>query len=270
MKKILLFAFACMFTMASVNAQRTLINFDTEAQSFVECFGNGTAQGAQGCHMVIANPDASGINTSDSVGVFIEPNEGDTWMGMFFDVVNGGEVDFSVAGGNTMICADVWTSTDVPFTFKVENTSGTPMPYEGPQVAIGSTGEWVTVCDDMATFNGMANRLVFFFNIGETPTTEQTYYFDNVTQPGAVGVDGLIEERGLTIFPNPATHNLLFNANGDPLHVVVSDMSGREMIRHNDFYGNNVRVSDLTPGLYVITFVEPSTGRMGSAKFVKK
>lgn len=271
MKKLLLLAFASMFCMATVNAQRTLIDFDNESQSFVECFGNGS-QGLTGCLNEIDNPDASGINTSGKVGEFIEPAEGETWMGLFFDVVNGGDVDLTAATGNTFLCADIWTPTAVPFTFKVEKVvdGTTALDYEGGQIMPSATSEWVSVCDDMASFNEVANRLVFFFNIGALPATTTSYYFDNVIQMSTSNVDGLLEERGLAIYPNPATHNLLFTANGEPMDVVVSDLSGRELIRHNNYYGDNVRVSDLTPGMYVITFIERSTGRFGSAKFVKK
>ncbi|MFT4664772.1 MAG: hypothetical protein ACI9RM_001399 [Ulvibacter sp.] len=269
MKKNLLLAFALLFSVMSVNAQRVLIDFDTESQTFVECFGNG-GQAIDGCHTVVTNPGPGGVNTSDMVGTFIEPAEGETWMGVVFDVANGGDVDLSVATGNTNLCADVWVPTLAPFTFKVENTSGTPDPYEGGRIMPSAAGEWVTVCDDMATFDGAANRLVFFFNIDEIPGAETTYYFDNVSQPGPTSVGGLIEEKGLTIYPNPATYNLFFNADGEPMTVIVSDFMGREMSRLNSFSGNNISVADLNPGMYVVTFIEESTGRFGSTKFSKQ
>ena len=52
--------------------------------------------------------------------------------------------------------------------------------------------------------------------------------------------------------------------------IIVSDLAGREVIRQNSFTGNNIRVADLTEGLYVVTFIEESTGRFGSTKFAKK
>lgn len=272
MKKTLLLAFALVFTTLSINAQRVLLDFDAEDQSFGECFGAGSLEGA-GCHNVIFNPDQSGLNTSDSVGVFIEPAEGETWMGMFFDITNGGDVDLTTATGNTQLCADVWVPSVVPFTFKVEQIDGGGMlvsDYEGGQIMPSAAGEWVTVCDDMATFNNNANRLVLFFNIAAIPAAQTEYYFDNVTQPGVTSVGGLIEEKGLKIFPNPATYNLFFNADGEPMTVTVTDLSGREVIRHNSFTGNNISVAHLNAGMYVVTFVEESTGRFGSTKFTKK
>lgn len=271
MKKSLLLAFAFIFCAMTINAQRVLIDFDNESQSFGECFGAGSLDGP-GCHSVIFNPDQSGLNTSDSVGVYIEPAEGETWMGMFFDVTSGDPVDLTTATGNTQLCADVWVPSSVPFTFKVENVENgmAVAEYEGAQVMPSATGEWVTVCDDMAAFNNTANRLVFFFNIGALPASQTEYYFDNITQPGVTSVGGLIEEKGLKIFPNPATYNLFFNADGEPMTVTVTDLSGREVIRHNSFTGNNISVSHLNAGMYVVTFIEESTGRFGSTKFTKK
>lgn len=271
MKKSLLLAFAVLFSAMSVNAQRVLLDFDSEVQTFVECFGNGDNQGAQGCYALIDNPDPSGINTSGKVGAFIEPAEGETWMGMFFDITNGGDIDLTAAGGNSYLCADVWVQDLAPFTFKAELKDGdaTVAEYEGAQVMPSAAGEWVTVCDNMAPLGNSANRLVFFFNIGEIPAAETTYYMDNVIQTNPTSVGGLIEEKGIAIYPNPATYNLFFNTDGEPMTVTVSDLTGRTMIQHNSYTENNIKVADLAAGMYVITFMEESTGRFGSMKFSK-
>ncbi|MEM9917978.1 MAG: T9SS type A sorting domain-containing protein [Bacteroidota bacterium] len=273
MKKILLMTFAFLFTIASINAQRVLLDFEEEQQSFVECFGVGS-QDPAACFDVIANPDASGINTSDSVGVFIEPTEGETWAGFIFDIVNGGDVDLTTATGNTELCADVWvpTGSGGDFTFKVERLEGglVTVDRESPAIKPSAEGQWATVCSDMAIFDAQANRLVLFFNIQGIPITETSYYVDNVTQPGVTSVGGLIEEKGLKIFPNPATYDLFFNADGEPMTITVADLQGRELIRHASFTGNSIRVADLIPGSYIITFTEESTGRFGSTKFFKQ
>jgi len=264
-------AFAFALASVNVNAQRVLIDFDNEQQSFGTCFGTGSPDGPE-CLDVIANPDASGINTSDSIGVFIEPAAGEPWMGMFFDIVNGGDVDLTTASGNTELCIDVWVENAVPVSLKAEKVvdGAAAVEFEAPGVTPSATSEWVTVCADMATFNDLANRFVLFFNIGEVPATETSYFFDNVVQPGVVSVGGLIEEKGLKIFPNPATYNLFFNTDGAAMSIVVSDVTGREMARYTNYTDNNISVSNLVPGMYVVTFIEEATGKFGSTKFWKK
>jgi hypothetical protein len=269
MQKQLLLAFAFIFSLASAQAQRVLLDFESESQAIGLCFGNG-AQGDDGCYATIANPDATGENTSANVLEYIEPAEGEPWMGMFFDIVNGGDMDLS--GTETQLCADVWVPNAVPVTFKVENIQNEMNvgEYEAPGVTPSVTGAWTTVCADMAPFAGTtANRFALFFNILAVPSSATSYYFDNLTLGGISSVGGLIEAKGLKFYPNPATHNLFFNADGEPMTVIVSDLAGREMIRYNNFTGNNIRVSDLTPGMYTITFVDEATGQYGTAKFSK-
>jgi hypothetical protein len=270
MKKQLLFVFAFVFSLASTQAQRVLLDFETESQSPGVCFGTGEEDNTD-CYSTIANPDATGENTTANVLEFIEPAAGEPWMGMFFDIVNGGDMDLTVANGETQLCADVWVPNSVPVTFKAEQKDGdaTTAEYEAPGVTPSATGAWTTVCADMAPFNNTANRFVLFFNIGAVPAAPVTYYFDNLIQSGVSSVGGLIEAKGLKFYPNPATHNLFFNTDGEPMTVIVSDLSGREMIRHNSFTDNNIRISDLATGMYTITFVDEATGQYGTAKFSK-
>lgn len=270
MKKFVLLSFAVFcFVATSTAQQRVLIDFDAEQQQGVDCFGAGTLDGPiSNCVTVVENPDKSGINQSDSVGAYLEPAQGETWMGVFYDVINGGDVD--LVNGSSQLCADIWTATNVPFTFKVENPTTGTTPYEGGQIFPANTSQWETVCDDMATFGDVASRLVFFFNIGAVPAADQTYYFDNVIQGNPTSVQGLLEEKGLEVFPNPTTYNLLYNnTEAEAYTITVTNMMGQEMIRLNEFTGNSIRVADLTPGTYVVTFIEETTGRYGSAKFVK-
>lgn len=270
MKKQLLLVFAFVFSLASTQAQRVLLDFETETQSPGVCFGTGGDDNTD-CYSTIANPDATGVNTTANVMEFIEPAAGEPWMGMFFDITSGGDMDLTVATGETQLCADVWVPTSVPVTFKVEQFENDMVArdYEAPGVTPSATGTWTTVCSDMASFNDTANRFVLFFNITAVPSTATTYYFDNLIQSGVSSVGGLIEAKGLKFYPNPATHNLFFNADGDPMTVIVSDLSGREMIRHNNFTDNNIRISDLASGMYTITFVDEATGQYGTAKFSK-
>ena len=272
MKQSLLIVLAVFFTFSFAEAQRVLADFETQTPAIGDCFGNGS-QGNT-CFSIVANPDATGVNMSDSVGQYIEPAEGETWMGMFMDLTNLHNDMIVLSSGQTQLCADVWTATSVPFTFKLEKLAngGAIMDHEGGQIIPANTSQWETVCDDFAgtSFDGdTAHRLVIFFNIGAVPATNQTYYVDNITQMGVVNTTS-INDLEVGIFPNPATHNLHFRTDGQPLTIVVSDMMGREVARYHEYAQNNIRVSDYQSGTYVITFIDETTGGIATSKFVKK
>ncbi len=274
MKKSLLILSALTFMFSFADAQqRVLVDFDNENQTPGACFGNSVAQGDFGCYSIIGNPD-NNINTSDSVLQLIEPAEGETWMGMFIDITTGGDIDMTT--GNTELCADVWSSTVTDFVFKLEKTDGTGGAvalHEGSTVAIATASQWQTVCYDFAGTPAdgvVADRLAFFFNHGAIPATEQTYYADNFVQTFTTGTNNVLEAQAMNVFPNPATHNLFFESEGQSMTIVVFDMMGKEVIRHHEYTGNNIRVSDLSTGTYIATFINEATGVTSTAKFVRK
>lgn len=272
MKQTLLVIFSFLLVVATTNAQRTLIDFETvDVFVYGESFGNGS-----GGFSVVANPDMN-INTSDSVGQFVEATDGEAWAGFYFDVNNQSHVTFSA--GQTQLCADVWMTSSADaatLTFKVEriDAGGTLVKdLEPAPVSVSTTNAWTTVCQDYAgtTFDGdSTNRLVFLFNIGSTPTSPLNHYIDNVTQPNATSTDQLFKGELVKIFPNPATHNIFFDTDGTARTILVSDMMGRTIDTYNEFTGNNIRVADYAPGTYVMTFIDEKTGQTASAKFVKK
>ena len=85
MIKHLLLTFALVFGLFTLNAQTTILDFESPATTAqFEFFGSSIAPGPM--DISIANPDASGINTSANVGEFTKPPGSQDWAGAFADL----------------------------------------------------------------------------------------------------------------------------------------------------------------------------------------
>ena len=143
MKKSLLLSMIFLFFAGMSYSQRVLVDFEDGHPDF-NTFGADNWMGDPQ-FSVIANPDASGINPSDSVGQYLEPNEGEPWQGMFFDT----DTPVDLISGQSEICASVWVADAATFTIKVERGDGSFVFEPGP-IDIPATQEWVQVCQDFA------------------------------------------------------------------------------------------------------------------------
>ena len=169
MKSILLQFFGILAFAAMVNAQTTYMDFENVSPIAYD-FGGNTHE------FMVDNPDASGNNTSDKVGMVVTGNE--TWSGDALPI--GGTVDFS-ATDNTF-SMDVYSDVTGEVMFKVEkmgdNSIASEVKAQYDEAGIWKTMEFVFP-DDLEA--GVYGQIVLFFNFGATEAT--TWYFDNVTGP---------------------------------------------------------------------------------------
>ena len=78
---MLLLALSLVFAASLSTAQTTILDFETAATSTVfQYFGSGL-DGT--LNQVVANPNATGSNTSSMVGKFIKPAVAEVWAGCF-------------------------------------------------------------------------------------------------------------------------------------------------------------------------------------------
>jgi hypothetical protein len=136
---------------------------------------------------VIANPDASGINTSATVAQSIKTANSETWAGTF--IVLDEQLDFSTI---TTLAVDVWTPDGGELVnLKVENAADGNIAIELNQPTTVAAG-WETLYYDLSggDLSQVYDKLVFFFdfNVGGDDTA---YYFDNIRLEAAstVGID---------------------------------------------------------------------------------
>lgn len=132
-----------------------------------EAFGNSTYE-------YVANPDASGINTSSKVLKTVHGNE--TWAGLFVDLNK--HLDFT--SGKATITLKVWAPTTGTMRFKIENIDKTSEFVE-IDTDITVANQWTEVSVDFsaAEINKYA-RLVIFpgWNVADAGT----FYVDDIEQ----------------------------------------------------------------------------------------
>lgn len=143
--------------------------------------GFGGATGA-----VIANPDKSGINTSNKVTQLVKSDGAQTWAGISLGLDE--PVDFTA--GNT-VKMKVWSpKVGASVLFKLEDTSSPPDNNGNPSVvaeAFATTtkaGEWEELSFDLSTFAAFDpaidyDNLVVFYDFGNAGTGT-TFYFDDI------------------------------------------------------------------------------------------
>ncbi len=181
----LLFTTCFMMCIFSLNAQTTILDFETsETSTTFSYFGSSLEPGTT---TIIANPDASGINTSAMVTEFMKPTGAQVWAGAFSDPNPVTPVDFT---SDNEICLKVWTAQPTNLLVKLEQSTNGFGNWENAQ-QIDETNTWVEVCysslapDSSNDQNGPAaggifNRIVLFFDFGNTPTEDLTFYFDDI------------------------------------------------------------------------------------------
>lgn len=127
--------------------------------------------------VTIENPDASGINISDSVAEFVR--SGEAWAHAFVEL--DGTINFDEG---TTFTIKVWAPIVNEMLFKLENADGS-MFIENFQ-DIETTEEWVEMSFDFPDAeNGVYSKIVLFFDPGNN--TDTTYYFDDLVGPGYSG-----------------------------------------------------------------------------------
>ena len=156
---------ACLFSLAAT-AQTTIFDFEGGAPTFNDF--NGSVS------MVIANPDSTMVNPSDSVVQNFVPGSA-----AFAGVNIPQTVDFANGQGFTM---QVWSPvSNVDVLLKLENGTN---DKERAVAFTGEAGSWQELTFDFST---EAEDIVFtsvtvFLNFNVVDTLDRTYFWDNLVQ----------------------------------------------------------------------------------------
>ncbi|MGM1057287.1 MAG: hypothetical protein ACQEWG_15480 [Bacteroidota bacterium] len=149
------------------------IDFESETLNYTFYnFGGGEGTGVP----IIANPDPTGINTSETVASYTKPVGSETWAGT--TIALDEPVDLST---EHYISMDVWSpEAGAEVLFKLENLDNADLFVEAIATTTVSEG-WETLTFDMNAFDPSINygRIVLFFNY-DIPGSGETYYFDNI------------------------------------------------------------------------------------------
>jgi len=175
MTKYLLLTCAFMLGLFALKAQTTILDFETAATSANFQYFGGNIDGT--LSTVIANPDASGINTSANVTEFLRTEDGGDFGGGFTDPPT--PLDLTT---NNEICLKVWAPEPTQLLMKLEGgVNGAPNWELLKQ--IDDVQQWVEVCYNtmgQAAEGQVYNRLTLFFDFENAPPSDRTYYIDDV------------------------------------------------------------------------------------------
>ena len=243
-----------------------------------QLFGFGAGDGGAIPVEIIANPDASGENTSGSVLSITKPTDAQVWAGVAMPVAEN--IDFS---SSTVLKMQVWSpAAGVPFLLKIEDTTSPPDGNGNPSViaevfmntTVAST--WETLCFDMSThsdFNASNsyNQVVVFANMNN-PGTGATYFMDGISNLTTVSNIDLVHENAFQVMPNPfqqSTQITWNNPRNQEFQVNLLTITGQVIRTFSNVSGNNLTLDGigLQPGMYFLNFQDEANG-VGTLKLL--
>ena len=149
------------------------------AYEFVD-FGNVTSA-------VIANPDQSGVNTSNSVASFEKPNGAETWGGTFLELPE--PIDFSES---QTFSVQTWSpKSGATVRLKIENATDGGI-FQELDATTTTANAWEELQWDFSSLDlsQPLHKVVIFFDFGNMGDGT-LYYFDNIKLAGGAVEDKL-------------------------------------------------------------------------------
>lgn len=226
------------------------------------------------------NPNPSGINTSATVGVFREANDGLIFAGMYADL----EAPVALPPNNKTIRMKVLMDAPALVVFKLERgRTGSPNSGDVPNPSTTDNnyttpGQWQELTFDYSFLpdNTLHDRITIIMNFREVPAVNKTYYFDDITIgdancPGAVSTFEPTVER-LRVMPNPA-HDRLTVQNAEGVsQFLVHNAYGQLVSRlpNNGEYNFQIDLGGFAKGMYVLSGYNAQGQLVANAKFIKQ
>jgi hypothetical protein len=260
MKKITTFIFGIFCMLSVANAQNVMLfDFDivNADHPFFEVW-NGTWPNT--AFAKVANPDASGINTSANVGEFIA--NGGANGELFSDTLNNvsqvvSQFDFTAT---PYFSLKVWVGKPVTVSVEFRNHGYYPSFVTKTQ-SVTTINQWVIVefnCSDISfgapgNYWGTYDRIGVLFDKDLSGGTKanDVYYFDDIqrTATSLLTATGLPAETSakFSVYPNPATDYILTQ---NAQKVTILDLNGR--IVKEAYNTEKVDVSSLANGTYIV------------------
>lgn len=252
-KVILLFATVVAF-LPMLTGQTVVLDFETAATSTTfQYFGSSLDPTLNN---IVANPNASGINTSATVAEFVKPADAQVWAGAFSNPNPTTPIDVTAAGSQVCINVHMDHIGNVALKLEGSTTGGTNWIQ---QVANTKVNEWEQLCFDVslpaiepptapAAGHSYA-RAVLFFDFGSNgPGVAATSYFDDLitTVPASCGT--------VLDFEAPATSTTFqyFGSSLDPTTNYVVD---------------NPNPSGINTSAFVSEFIKPADAQVWAGAF---
>ncbi len=166
MKRLLLVSFILLS--ASVFAQPPVIDFETVGNNWT---WNIFSQGTNGSFAIVANPDQSGLNTSDSCAMLMVDVDGDPWAGVW----SADFPDMEITMDNCVVKILVYKDVISNFDLKLEP------PNVDHNVSNTVINQWEELTFDYSSDIGdTAATLTLIPDFPESRTYGSTNYIDNI------------------------------------------------------------------------------------------
>merc|ERR1712127_744913 len=229
------------------------VTFEDAAVTYSQ-FGFGNANSS-----VIANPDASGTNTSATVWSIEKTAGAEVWVGAALPLQTA--IDWSIQHGNSL-SLKVWSPrANVPVLLKIEDVNDASNIFAELTANTTVANAWETI----------------IFDIG-TATAGETFYFDDIMNGMPVSISEIDKAKiVVNAFPNPADQivNVKYSipVAGNITFSIV-DILGRnvqEVSEGNLYKGNYqtvINVNGLNSGVYYL--ITRLDGEIISSKNITK
>lgn len=257
---------------------RCVLNFEVPALSATDWgyFPNAT----DGPFSLVNNPVPGGINTSGKVGKAIEnANSGQPWQGMFTELPS--PIKFT---SDKLVKMKVYAPVVTTVTMKLEGPTNPSAPGDSGDntVSLTAANQWEELTFD---FSNSPNpipegveyqRLTLIFDVGHIPSTNRTYYFDDIrlNEGDCSSTTGVVETNPvaeLQLYPNPVSHVLQVGQLSQIVQLEVVDLFGRKRMSY--WVGNDATasldVSALPTGYYFLVGSNAEGQQTGVGRFLK-
>lgn len=174
MKSFLLFLFFALFISVSLFPQQPYIDYETVGNNWV---WNIFDQGTGGAFDIVANPDPSGINTSDSVAMLVIGADGQPWAGVWCSDFP----DLTLDATNSIITIMVYKNVISNFNCKLEP------PNVDHNVANTLINQWEQLTFDYSADIGTTVATITIIpDFSDPRTAGSTNYWDNIDFSGTI------------------------------------------------------------------------------------
>ena len=208
----------------------------------------------------VSNPFYDGINTSTSVGEFIDDGT-NGWDNLLIDFDS--EIDLS---SNPFLTFKLHSSSSIQVLAKLEGGTDSEVWSD-----YSSENTWEEFNFDFSTSIGNGNtKLILFFNAAqESGTSTDIYYIDDIRFTSSLSsIDEGISE--FKMYPNPVANFVKIISNDITNSYKLYDIRGRLILAENHLYKKNfeIDISNLDSDIYILNIY--SETKQESFKILKK
>jgi hypothetical protein len=231
-----------------------------------DCQRNADYTAVDGSVAVIANPDASGINTSANVGEYTRGNGSDDEITVDFELA---PLDFNTSN---QMKIEVWDA-DIPSTIEITllDNAGIVLTTASATTSVGNAWEQLNFDFQDVPPTSNVSKAILSFDAGSLVDSNKVYYFDNWKMDGLIsGIRGA-NVGNIALYPNPAKDQITLDltklSSSEELQVQFIAVDGRVVAESNyiDFASKEtIDVSSLSMGIYIVEI------RTAEAKWLTK